>query len=240
MSNLHKKIEDNSEWTPFKTRFQPRMFIFEQEQELADLIWDHSISEHDSFSTLQSWQISQRFLFQIAARLEAEKEEDEFMKTHPFPCSAGFINKFKLRHGFCSQRTGFQVRSEEDEARISPWIIDMENKFEWIYIDGHISRAMIVNCDEICWLVFPDDMIGKGGLCLRKVKGGRKRKTADYCSCLNTRWRAEISPHVHCERNDNDCQIQSDLWCGRELDPSLPGRMANRIAIWISGTLTEL
>jgi hypothetical protein len=142
LSDWRKKIKENPDWTPWESHSGEhlRTFTDEQEQELADIVWERMTKR---------MLVTNAELREIATKFWGTVET----KTTTFACSAGFISDFKKVHGFSSRRSRYRRRSDTDVSEIRKWIAE---------VTGYLMdkpRDKIINYHETCWLVLPKNLM---------------------------------------------------------------------------------
>jgi hypothetical protein len=137
-------IQTAADWTPWENRYGEHFTIFtnEQEKHLEALIIRNCVDKQRLPTNEDFREIVIEFWRQIASvqgLVEAGMNE---ISQH-----------LKPSDDISSRRSRFKRRSDTDVVLTSHWVTHTTNDL------AEKPGERIINCDETCWLVFPDNIL---------------------------------------------------------------------------------
>jgi hypothetical protein len=172
--------KDRPQWRPWRveeTDRHLRIFTTEEEIAIREFITANYVTPGALFTNEDFPRIGmQAFL--------AKHQDSEDLPE--FNCPNGFIKDFKSKNGVSSRRAHYKRRPEKDSMIEDAWMEEMRE-----LMDSRPNPDRIVNCNEICWQVYPD--------CLRtwvppesdhvtiSIAGSERQSFTAFCSIMALR-----------------------------------------------------
>jgi hypothetical protein len=145
-------VANGDDWLPWECDYGNRAVFTEQEKEgLVSHVKDCYITPGKLFVDEDFRELAVEAYVEKLDGLGNQSEEamDQFVGSHPFSCSKGFIYDFKQQHDLTSKRAHYQRRSPVNGFREMCWKQEMQKLFR------EVPEDLILNCDETSWQVYP-------------------------------------------------------------------------------------